>query len=645
MDGKTPSSLALRKIPSDACMLSNPLLTKNPPETTCVYGGSEYRSLHQQVWMSSRRRIIYYTIVATSLLWICGTVTFLFLDDIEVTVQVKRKLADQTRAIAKDFSKVIEHVTTSLPRKKVPPEITDDIFDGLSERLADYEHVLVKRDPSLPGEGGKGVVLSGADKEKEKRGYDLHAFNMMASDRISIHRSLKDYRHEQCKIKMYPTKLPQMSVVICFHNEAWSTLLRTVHSTINRTPPKYLKEIILVDDASTREELSQRLDDYVANLVMVKIVRLKDRQGLIRARLEGARVAKGDVLTFLDAHCECTVGWAEPLLAKIAANRRNVVMPVIDEISETNFHYNAVPEPFQRGVFKWRLEFTWRPIPQYEMERRKDDADGIRTPVMAGGLFAVDRSYFYEIGSYDTGMDIWGGENIEISFRIWMCGGSIEMLPCSRVGHVFRPRFPYTFPNKRGVDGDVVSMNLMRVADVWMDEYSKHFYNIRFDLKKKRHGDVSDRMNLRERLGCKSFKWYLANVYPELEIPDDNYVANGEVRNPDTNVCLDTLGKQDGAPLGLYVCHGQGGNQYFTLNSKGELKSEDNCLDYNGHDLQIKECDGLRQNQRWSYDEDTIRNPRHKVCLQMLNRKFATAGLCNSSKQQQWTFKKIEDQS
>ena len=61
-----------------------------------------------------------------------------------------------------------------------------------------------------------------------------------------------------------------------------------------------------------------------------------------------------------------------------------------------------------------------------------------------------------------------------------MCGGTIEMLPCSRVGHVFRPRFPYSFPSSRNGDSDVVSRNLMRVADVWMDEYSKHFYNIRY---------------------------------------------------------------------------------------------------------------------------------------------------------------------
>ena len=41
---------------------------------------------------------------------------------------------------------------------------------------------------------------------------------------------------------------------------------------------------------------------------MVKIVREKERVGLIRARLTGARHATGEVLTYLDSHCECTTG-------------------------------------------------------------------------------------------------------------------------------------------------------------------------------------------------------------------------------------------------------------------------------------------------------------------------------------------------
>lgn len=497
---------------------------------------------------------------------------------------------------------------------------------------------VVAKQRGKPGEMGKAVAIPPEKEQEKKEMFKVNQFNLMASQMISLNRSLQDVRLSACKNKVYASLLPTTSVVIVFHNEAWSTLLRTVHSILNRSPKELVEEIILVDDASEQEHLGSELEEYVAQLpIPVFVLRTGVRSGLIRARLLGAKAAKGAVITFLDAHCECTEGWLEPLLAEIAANRKAVVCPVIDVISDESFEYITASD-MTWGGFNWKLNFRWYRVPQREMDRRGGDrSEPLHTPAMAGGLFAIDRDYFYEVGSYDEGMDIWGGENLEMSFRVWQCGGTLEIIPCSHVGHVFRDKSPYTFP---GGVAKIVNKNAARVAEVWMDEWRDFYYSMNPGARNVDIGDLKPRKDLRQELQCKTFRWYLEHVYPESQMPLD-YFFLGEMRNDASHNCLDTMGRKSGEEVGMSYCHGLGGNQVFAYTKRQQVMSDDNCLDAAGSEGPVKlvRCHGMGGNQAWVYNkmDKSIRHVNTARCLATGARaEVPRLDHCNGEASQQW---------
>ncbi|KAI5744511.1 hypothetical protein M8J76_002978 [Diaphorina citri] len=551
--------------------------------------------------------------------------------------------------------------------------------------------------------------------------------------------------------------------------------------------------------------LKKQLEEYMERFPKVKIIRASKREGLIRARLMGARHAAGPVLTYLDSHCECAEGWLEPLMDRIARDSSAVVCPVIDVLDDSSleFHFRdstgvnvggfdwnlqvgwlqplldrigrnhttvvcpniqiiddttfevtfpsdpavggfewdltplldviardsthvvspsianicdrtfairfgigkrrkrsklhvggfnwdleplldriardntTVASPlisqivdrtfrltfhktsrfsvggfnfdlqrdpthvvspvipridpktfrihfrnttsFKIGGFNWRLQFNWHAIPERERKRHKNAAEPVWTPTMAGGLFSIDKAFFEKLGTYDSGFDIWGGENLELSFKTWMCGGTLEIVPCSHVGHIFRKRSPYKW--RTGVN--VLKRN------------SGDF------------GDVTSRKELRRNLGCKSFKWYLDNIYPELFIPGDA-VASGDVSNDWSGMCIDSACKPTDMhkPVGLYPCHKQGGNQFWMMSKHGEIRRDEACLDYAGGDVILYPCHGSKGNQYFEYDykRRLIFHGTSKKCLAISTNKLKlTMQDCDEERSnQRWDFENYE---
>ncbi|XP_055614259.1 putative polypeptide N-acetylgalactosaminyltransferase 9 [Uranotaenia lowii] len=475
----------------------------------------------------------------------------------------------------------------------------------------------------MPGDFGSPVTFGKTTEESIgkmiKMGFESQGLNQYASDLVSVHRRLPDIRAEWCKEPgRYLSNLPETSVVIVFYNEAWSVLVRTVHSVLDRSPPELIREIVLVDDFSFLPHLKTQLQDYFLAYPKVKIVRAEERLGLMRARLLGAKTAEGEVLTFLDAHVECTEGWLEALLDPVARNWTTISIPTVDWIDEKDMHLRSEAAPMFYGAYDWDLNFGW-----WARSTRKNKPDNIYepfdSPAMSGGLFTITRRFFEHVGWYDEGFEIYGIENIELSMKSWMCGGKMVTVPCSRVGHIAKAGHPYMMQSHR----DYVRSNSLRLAEVWMDEYKQVIFDI-YGIPKypvEDAGEVCMRKEIRKKAQCKSFKYYVTTAFPEMHSPAVKGWFRGEMKNKalGSKMCLQ-YDKGDNF-LGMRECNHQQTNQYWTHNYYDELNSRKNCLDYigTGTYVGVVGCHRSRGNQGWENVNATgqFRIKKYNKCLEL----------------------------
>ncbi len=235
---------------------------------------------------------------------------------------------------------------------------------------------------------------------------------------------------------MVKQQQPLVSLIIPARNEG-SHVRNTIQSAF-QVKTKHSFEIIVVDDGST-----DGCCDFIpfhTDSERLKLIKVKD-MGAAKARNIGARHAKGKYLIFCDAHVFFEDYWMERLL-----------QPIKDGLADgttTGIANTTTPNVVGYGqALNEHLEVVWN----------AERLTLFPTAVLPGGCCAFSRTVFFDIGGFDSGFQVWGYEDIEISIKIWLFGYRCYVQPAVKILHVFRKSHPYQ------VNWEYVYFNMLRMA-------------------------------------------------------------------------------------------------------------------------------------------------------------------------------------
>lgn len=126
------------------------------------------------------------------------------------------------------------------------------IWPKLSDEILNFHKLL---NLSNPGHMGEPVNLPeeipNDIQEKINKSYEIYKINEFVSNLIPLDRDLPDIRPEYCRKVNYVSNLPKVSIIMIFHNEPLSMILRSIFAVFKRTSEELLEEIVLIDDKST----------------------------------------------------------------------------------------------------------------------------------------------------------------------------------------------------------------------------------------------------------------------------------------------------------------------------------------------------------------------------------------------------------
>ncbi|KAK3095737.1 hypothetical protein FSP39_018379 [Pinctada imbricata] len=289
------------------------------------------------------------------------------------------------------------------------------------------------------------------------------------------------------------------------------------------------------------------------------------------------------------------------------------------------------PVRIYRGGILWNLAFTYNAIPTHTLTGLSP-VDPYFTPAILAVTFAVNRQYLKDLGGFSTSMRIWGGEDVELSIKVWLCGGRLLICPCSRVGHIFKKDHVYK------INPEEVNGNLVQIAETWLGSHKNYFYAVTGGTLKRMKihvGSIEESNSVKQKFKCMPFEWYIEKVFPELGVPPPDAIYFGPLGS-DGGFCLGI--KTDiYNVLGIFNCISYM-SKNFALMKSGELRMENHCVVPEAKQLKLTGCNGSNY-AKWSYEDGKL-SYNKKICIDIERKKELKIVKCkNSISIAKWEFR------
>lgn len=468
--------------------------------------------------------------------------------------------------------------------------------------------------------------------------------NTYISDIIGIKRILPDNRPAACKEITYPVNLPPVSVIIIFRDEPISSLLRTVYSVLETSPKHLVLEVILVDDGSTDMTLNLAVDIHVRHVDKLKLVRNERPLGLMMARQRGIEVAKSDFFIVLDGHIEVTPGWLEPVINRLVQRPKSLLTSHIGLIDRETFHFSIWHYDQIFILFdQITLAEEWVHYSDAFRKSRNGSVAPIEYGIVPGMMIAMRKTFFLALGGFDPGMEVWGSEHMELSVKVWLCGGSVEMLPCSQIGHLYR----MTPWHKIYPGAKYIGKNILRFILVWMDG---DLQKLALEVQQKGNiskpvdpGDLTERHRIKITNQCKPYEYYIEQLLriSSTFVPR-NLKLKGLVFNQAKRACLDMADEKGRLELIIYPCSGNS-NQFFILTEDSNMRVDRAWVKAELHqskpELKRDIQDWSKLELKWIYEENgAIRHVLTGRCLTVTTERQVILENCEDSPFQRWQW-------